>query len=54
LYPSATTDAEGSATFTIDKAHRGVYRITITNVVKEGYKFDYDGSILVGVVTKPK
>ena len=54
VYPSGTTDVDGTATFTIHKAHRGDYRITITNVVKEGYKFDYYGSIRVGSITKPK
>jgi hypothetical protein len=54
VYPSGTTDANGTVVFTIDKAHRGVYRITITRVVKEGYKWDYDGSIRVASITKPK
>jgi hypothetical protein len=54
LFIDATTASGGYATFRIDKARPGGYRITITHVVKEGYEFDYDGSILVGVITKPK
>ena len=54
LFINAATASDGSATFRIDKARPGDFRLTITHVVKEGYKFDYDGSILVGVITKPK
>lgn len=53
-YLGGITDSEGYATFTVTKAHRGTYRITITNVTKEGFAFDYDGSVLVGSITKPK
>jgi hypothetical protein len=54
LFIDAATAGDGYATFTIDKARPGDYRLTITHVVKEGYKFDHDGSILVGTITKPK
>ena len=54
LYPYAATDSDGYAYFRIDKAHRGDYRLNISNVVKEGYVFDYDGSIVLGTITKPK
>ena len=49
LFFSCTIDTDGIAPFRIgDKARPGEYRIPITYVTKEGYEFDYDGSILVG------
>jgi hypothetical protein len=50
----ATTTGDGYATFKIDKASRGDYRINITYVTKEGYEFDYENSIDLGVISKPK
>jgi hypothetical protein len=54
LFIIGTTARDGYATFRTDKTRPGDYRITINHVVKEAYEFDYDGSILVGVITKPK
>jgi hypothetical protein len=54
LFINGITTGDGYATFRIDKARPGDYRITITHVTKEGYEFDNDGSILVGRITKPK
>jgi hypothetical protein len=51
---SATTAVDGYAIFRIDKAHRGEYRINISDVAKEGYEFDYENSINLGVISKPK
>jgi hypothetical protein len=54
LFIDGTTAEDGFATFRIDKARPGDYRLTISYVNKEGFEFDVDGSILVGVFTKPK
>ena len=54
MYMDAITTSDGYATLKIDKAVSGDYRININNVTKDGYEFDYDGSILVSVITKPK
>jgi hypothetical protein len=54
LFIDGTTANDGSATFRIDKARPGDYRITISYVTKEGFELDHDGSILVGRITKPK
>ena len=54
LFIIGTMARDGYGTFRTDKIHPGDYRTTINHVVKEAYEFDYDGSILVGVITKPK
>jgi len=54
LFIEATTTGDGYAIFGIDKARPGDYRININYVTKEGYKFDYDNSIILGTITKPK
>jgi hypothetical protein len=54
LYLYGPTDSDGYVYFEINKAHRGDYRLNISNVVKEGYVFDYDISIVLGTITKPK
>ncbi len=54
FFTDATTAADGYATFGIEKARPGGYRITITHVVKEGYQWDSDYGPLVGTITKPK
>jgi hypothetical protein len=54
MYVNGTTDGDGYATFRINKAPRGDYRITVNNVSIDGYEFDTNNSILVGVITKPK
>jgi hypothetical protein len=55
MFVDGTTEGDGYATFKIgDKARHGDYRITITNVSKDGFKWDEDGSVLVGTITKPK
>lgn len=54
LYPYGPTDSNGYVYFQIDRAQRGDYRLNISNVVKEGYVFDYDGSVVLGTITKLK
>jgi hypothetical protein len=54
FFTDATTAADGYATFRIDKARPGDYRITVTHVVKEDYEWDSDYGPLVGTITKPK
>jgi hypothetical protein len=54
MYMDTSTTSDGYATFKIDKAVRGDYRITIDNVTKDGYDWDYSGSVRVGEITKPK
>jgi hypothetical protein len=54
LFIDATTAGDGYATFRIDKARRGDYRFNILNVTKEGYQFDYDNSIILGIISKLK
>ena len=55
MFVDGTTGGDGYATFKIgNKARPGDYRITITNVSKDGFKWDDDGSVLVGMITKPK
>jgi len=54
MYMDATTTGDGYATFKINKAVSGNYRITVDNVTKDGYEWDYSGSVRVGEITKPK
>jgi hypothetical protein len=54
LFTDATTAVDGYAIFRIGKAPRGDYRINVLNVTKEGYEFDYDNSIILGVISKPR
>jgi hypothetical protein len=54
MYMNATTTGDGYATFKINKAVSGNYRITIDNVTKDGYEWDYSGSVRVDEITKPK
>jgi hypothetical protein len=54
LFTNSITEEDGYASFEIDKARPGDYRITITGVTKEGYEFDFESSILVGLFTKPR
>ena len=54
MYTTGTTAGDGYATFRIDKASRGDYRISIENVTKEGFKFDANNSVMGAVFTKTK
>jgi hypothetical protein len=51
---SGATDADGYATFRIDKARRGNYYLNIDNVTLEGYVYDFVNSNTLGVTSKPK
>ena len=54
LFVGSTTASDGYATFTLDSSRPGDYRLNIEQVSKDGFEFDYDGSILVGRFTRPK
>ncbi len=41
LQVSGTTASDGYATFTIDKARRGTYYFSISDVSLDGYVYDY-------------
>jgi hypothetical protein len=54
LFTDASTAGDGYATFRIDKARPGDYRINVTHVTKEGFTYDYENSIILAVMTKLK
>jgi hypothetical protein len=49
-----TTDSFGLVEFVLEKARRGIYTLTIDDLVLEGHDFDADSSVLSGTIVKKK
>ena len=54
LQVSGTTGTDGFVTFTIDKARRGVYYLSISDVLLDGYVYDTINSETLGVISKTR